>query len=199
MDDSPYDCGWPHPVNQTPKVHGSVTRFIRDNLMSLLARLPSVEERIGEAVSGIAVDYRHNPIVEDHSTGTTGPRAGDRASDVLVSRVQDGALLRLCELVAEHRHVLLLIEDGSAALPDAPPEFPEHPLAAYRVSASGIQGGELIDCNGEVAAHYGSAPAAYLIRPDGYVGFRCPAREMPARLPHYLADLFGSAVGAHVA
>ncbi|HEY3909530.1 MAG TPA: FAD-dependent monooxygenase [Stellaceae bacterium] len=180
-------------------LHGSVTRFMRDHLMSLLTRLPSVEERIGEAVSGTAVNYRQSPIVEDHPIGGTGPHAGDRAPDAVVSTVRGGASLRLGQLVAEHRHVLLLITDDSVELPPAPPEFPGYPLAVYRVSPSGIQGGELIDCNSEIAAHYGSAPAAYLIRPDGYIGFRCLAGDMPARLQHYLADLFGSVVGAHQA
>ncbi len=174
-------------------LHGSATRFLRDHLMSLLTRLPSVEERIGEGVSGIAVDYRHSPIVEDHPIGGRGPRAGDRAPDALLSMVQGGASLRLYDLVAEHRHVLLLVEDDSAAdLPAAPPEFSEHPVAAYRVSSSGIQGGELIDCQGEVDARYGSAAAAYLIRPDGHVGFRCRRSDVSEYLPRYLAQIFGA-------
>jgi 2-polyprenyl-6-methoxyphenol hydroxylase-like FAD-dependent oxidoreductase len=174
-------------------MHGSATRFVRDHLMSLVTRLPSVEERIGTAVSGISVDYRHSPVVEDHAVGTQGPRAGDRAPDALVSKVQGGASLRLYDLVAERRHVLLLIEDDSAAdLPSAPPEFSEHALAVYRCSASGIQGGELIDCRGEVAARYGMTPAAYLIRPDGYVGFRCRRSEVVELLPRYLAKVFGA-------
>jgi hypothetical protein len=35
-------------------LHGSVTRFVRDHLMSLLTRIPTVEERLGEGLSGIA-------------------------------------------------------------------------------------------------------------------------------------------------
>jgi hypothetical protein len=45
-------------------------------------------------------------------------------------------------------------------------------------------------------ARYGSAATAYLIRPDGYVGFRCGAREVSARLPDYLSNLLGSAAPA---
>ncbi len=174
-------------------LHGSVTRFVRDHLMSLLTRLPAVEERIGEAVSGIAVDYRDSPIVEDHPTGTTGPHAGDRAPDAVVSKANGGAKLRLYDLVAEHRHLLLLTEDDSEALPVLALDIPEHPIAAYRISASGIQGSELIDCEGEVTARYGSASAAYLIRPDGYVAFRCRRSEVSERLPRYLAKVFGPA------
>jgi hypothetical protein len=51
--------------------------------------------------------------------------------------------------------------------------------------------GDLIDCQGTVAARFGSAPAAYLLRPDGYVGFRYGQRELPATLPRYPDRLFG--------
>jgi 2-polyprenyl-6-methoxyphenol hydroxylase-like FAD-dependent oxidoreductase len=54
-------------------LHGSISRFVRDHLISLATRLPAVQETIGEAVSGIAVNYRHSPIVEEHSVDGTGP------------------------------------------------------------------------------------------------------------------------------
>src|SRR6516162_4004556 len=47
------------------------------------------------------------------------------------------------------------------------------------------------DSKGEVAARYGSIPAAYLIRPDGYVGFRCNGGEVSTHLPQYLTELLG--------
>ena len=65
-------------------LHGTVTRFVRDHLMSLATRLPVVVEKLGEAISGIAIDYRDSPIVEDHAIGAPGPHAGDRAPDALV-------------------------------------------------------------------------------------------------------------------
>jgi hypothetical protein len=60
-------------------LHGSVTRFVRDHLMSLLTRIPMVQEKLGEGLSGIVVNYRHSPIVEEHASGLHGPSAGDRA------------------------------------------------------------------------------------------------------------------------
>jgi hypothetical protein len=50
-----------------------------------------------------------------------------------------------------------------------------------------------IDCNGEFAAHFGSGPAAYLIRPDGYVGFHCRDRDVAAILPRYVSRYFAQA------
>ena len=55
---------------------------------------------------------------------------------------------------------------------------------------AGGSGGDLIDANGEVANRYGSMGTAYLIRPDGYVGFRCTLNDTPRYLPGHLAKLF---------
>jgi hypothetical protein len=43
-----------------------------------------------------------------------------------------------------------------------------------------------------VAKRYGPPPAAYLIRPDGYVSFRGDERTVSASLPRYLDKLFSS-------
>ena len=122
-----------------------------------------------------------------------GPAAGDRAPDAPLVAAKDGASLRLYDLFAEHRHVLLLLGDGPEALPPTLPRFPEMVFAAYRIAPPGTSGGDFIDGEGVVAQRYGSSPAAYLIRPDGYVGFRCDGRTVFTNLPHYLAKLFSSA------
>jgi 2-polyprenyl-6-methoxyphenol hydroxylase-like FAD-dependent oxidoreductase len=173
-------------------LHGSVTRFVRDHLMSLVTRLPGFEERFGEIISGIAVNYRHSPIVEDHPVGGSSLRAGDRAPDAPLADAQRGGTPRLYDLFAADRCVLLLLGDaGSWQV--ALPRYPEHRLTVHRIAARATPGAHLIDREGAVAARYGPAPAAYLIRPDGYVGFRCPESELAAHLPGYLTKLFGSA------
>jgi hypothetical protein len=94
---------------------------------------------------------------------------------------------------AEHRHVLLLLGNAEA-WQTAWPGYPDRVLAVHRIAATGgSQGGQLIDREGAVAARYGSVPAAFLIRPDGYVGFRCRAGEHSEHLPRYLARLLGPA------
>jgi hypothetical protein len=122
-----------------------------------------------------------------------GPAAGDRAPDAPLEKTDGGAALRLYDLIAGHRHVLLLLggpSDGSLA---ALPGYSAGNFSTYRIASPGLASGDLIDCQGTLAARFGSAPAAYLIRPDGYVGFRCGQRELPVTLPRYLDRLFGSA------
>ena len=174
-------------------LHSSVSRFVRDHLMSLLAQIPAVAEKLGETLSGLAVNYRHSPIVEEHAAGMAGPAAGDRAPDAPLVAAKDGASLRLYDLFAEHRHVLLLSGDSPEAAPPTLPRLPEGVCAAYRVVSPGTSGGDYVDREGTVAQRYGSTPAAYLIRPDGYVGFRCDLRTVSGNLPHYFAKLFPSA------
>ena len=89
---------------------------MRNQLMSFLTGLPGIEERLGEGLSGIAVNYRHSPIVEEYGSELAGPAAGDRAPDALLVDPRSAAL-RLYDLFTEHRHVLLLL--GAAQLSHA--------------------------------------------------------------------------------
>ena len=167
-------------------LHGTIGRFVRDHLMSLLSRLPGSEERIGEGLSGIAVNYRRSPIVEEHGSVMAGPTAGDRAPDAAVADA-NGRPLRLYDLFAEHRHTLLLL-GGSEAPKIALPRD----VAVHRIAAPSAADGSLLDRDGAVAAQYGSAPAAYLIRPDGYVGLHCAANAVAALLPRHFDRLSGA-------
>ena len=174
-------------------LHGSVGRFVRDHLMSLLAQIPAVAEKLGEMLSGLAVNYRHSRIVEEHGAGMAGPPAGDRAPDAPLVTAKDGAPLRLYDLLAEHRHVLLLLGDNPETAPPTLPRFPEGVVAAHRVVSPGTSGGDYVDREGLFAQRYGSTPAGYLIRPDGYVGFCCDQRTVSEDLAHYLGKLFSPA------
>jgi hypothetical protein len=62
-----------------------------------------------------------------------------------------------------------------------------------RIVLPRTSGGDFIDREGTVTQRYGPVRAAYLIRPDGYIGFRCDQRTVSENLPHYLAKLFSPA------
>ncbi len=145
-------------------------------------------EKLGEAISGLAINYRHSPIVEDHATGARGPHAGDRAPDALVDDREGGGSTRLYTIFAQHRHVLLLVGDGAGPAPDLP-ELKQRPISVRHITGADGAVGDLIDSEGEVAKRYGSAATAYLIRPDGYVGFRCASNDISRYLPGHLAKL----------
>jgi hypothetical protein len=159
---------------------------VRDHVLSLASRLPPVADRFGEAIAGLAGNYRGSPIVEDHAATAAGPRAGELAPDVALGAGEGGAATSLYRLVAQHRHLLLLVGDAGAP-PPLPPDLTRYPIAVRRVAAAGAVAGALVDHTGVVAARYGSSRLAYLIRPDGYVAFRSRLDGLADRLPRYLA------------
>jgi 2-polyprenyl-6-methoxyphenol hydroxylase-like FAD-dependent oxidoreductase len=171
-------------------LHGTTARFIRDHMMSLLTQIPAVAEKLGEGLSGLAINYRRSPIIEEHSAGKAGSAAGDRAPDAPLFAAKDRTSVRLYDLFAEHRHVLLLLGDSRESLPATMYRYPDNVFAVCRVVPPGISGGDYVDRESVVAKRYGSTPMAYLIRPDGYVGFRCDQRTLSENLPRYLAKLF---------
>ena len=120
-----------------------------------------------------------------------GPAAGDRAPDASLGKADGRISLRLYDLFAEHRHNLLVLGNLPNAMISRLPRYPTRYFAVHRIATSGTTGEELTDLKGEVAARYGSIPAAYLIRPDGYVGFRRNGGEVATHLPQYLTELLG--------
>src|SRR5260370_31787069 len=99
-------------------------------MMALRTKIPAVAEKLGETLSGLAVNYRHSPIVEEQGAGMAGPAAGDRAPDAPLVAAKDGASLRLYDLFAEHRQVLLLLGDAPEAVPPTMPRSPNSVFAA---------------------------------------------------------------------
>lgn len=139
-------------------------RFLRDRLLPLLTRLSFVRRRAGLTLSQLAIHYRESPLSDDRPGA--GPRAGDRAPDaaVLAAHFLDGAPLGL----------VAPCPDEAAA--DAVEEI---------LRGRGLA---LLRCLDADAA-YGKSPAFYLVRPDGYIGFRAPLAEAARLLPAYLKKL----------
>jgi 2-polyprenyl-6-methoxyphenol hydroxylase-like FAD-dependent oxidoreductase len=134
------------------------------------------------------------------------PPAGDRAPDGTVSRAGADAPVRLYELLRTPRHTLLLF-DGEAATAAGYRNLAEigrlvqsrygdliavHIVVPAAVSPSGLpwEGSVLLDADAELHHRYGAgSECLYVIRPDGYVGYRSqPADE--GRLLAYLERIF---------
>jgi hypothetical protein len=166
-------------VTRLVSLHGSVTRFLRDHMMSWVAHFPGFEQKFGPALSGIATSYPKSPIVEEHSTGSQGPAAGERAPDAPLEKPDDGAALRLYDLIAAHRHVLLLLggaSDGSLA---ALPGHSAGNFSANRIASPGMAAGDLIGCQGTVAERFGSAPPPICCARMVTLGFAAVRKSFP--------------------
>lgn len=148
----------------------------------------TMQERAKTLLSGLKVHYHDGPLTEDHG-GSSGPAAGDRAPDAPVVNLARRETTRLFQLLyPTGRWTLLLFGGleptealcwqlavaGAAILTDFGRLVNAHFILTELELAASIEGGSVL-LDREHGAHeqYGvRAPCLYLVRPDGYVGFR---------------------------
>jgi pentachlorophenol monooxygenase len=153
----------------------------------------------------LLVGYPDSPLGdEDCDPGAPGPQPGQRAPDARgLQREAVAFPLRLFDLLRTPDPVLLLYSgasvDGLEALAqDARGAAPGR-LAVYVILAPDVDAGQLAlpfvrDAAGEFLDSYGGA-GVYVIRPDGYVGYRATEGEA-GRLRAYLGRLLDAARSA---
>jgi 2-polyprenyl-6-methoxyphenol hydroxylase-like FAD-dependent oxidoreductase len=168
--------------------------------------LAPLQKRIRDTLAEMNVAYPSSTLSEDHG-GSAGPTAGERAPDAIVVQLPESRTARLFEILRGTRWTLLLFAgvkpspgdiekleriSGSMTAPygtrvavylvlcDDPP-VPVHESWAAQL---------LMDREEYLHLKYGvdAAPCLYLIRPDGYVGFR-GVIEHHSRLMQYLQRL----------
>ena len=170
---------------------------LRNALLPLLTGIHVIEDRVVETMSEIGIHYRRSSAV----AGKTGRalHAGDRAPDCnLFDGVSEKTIL-LLDRLRKPVHQLLLFAGSS--LQDA------IDFDGYRKMLVGdyaqvmdtllvVHGKSsarpdvLFDLDGAVHTLYEAQPSGIvLIRPDGYIGFRCGGNQIEA-LREYLARLF---------
>lgn len=133
----------------------------------------------------LLVGYPESPLVAEEGVFATGPAPGARAPDARGLRRRSLAFpVRLFEVLRGADHVLLLYAGEVSQLAELEPiaaaarDRARGRLAVYAVLAAGVDGAglelpALDDAAGEFGAAYGaSVPCAFLVRPDGYIGYR---------------------------
>ena len=154
---------------------------IRDALLSRIASFEPVQERMRGSISEIGIHYRRSPIVHD-AGGASHLRAGDRAPDCEAVD-ETGTRFRTFDLFKEPLHTVV------AAGPHAKSELERlaQLLADYR---DVMQGSVITGGDADFSRQYGSERGMlYVVRPDGYIGFRGPAGGMDA-LESWASSLF---------
>jgi len=147
------------------------------HLRSLLLRatLPSAafQRRTEWMMSDFGRHHRPSPLSWQRGRGRTGPRAGDRVPDMLVTPVGGGPV-RLHRLLSYDCWTLLLTSRDDAAV-----------RAVREICASGSARIEVVALSS--AGDGGSIPSPdlRLVRPDGYVGLVAPV-DRPDILRDYL-------------
>ncbi len=190
-----------------------ITQQIRNRLLPLLAQQDLIQQRMTAQLAELSVNYRKSPIVAEHHHArfmpaplTHGPRAGDRAPDAALLLRADGSAVRLFELLRGTNTTLLLFADPEnataswqrlAALANTITACYGSLITSYSISAGAsvpevtqTSAAPLLDPELALQRAYAASPEClYLVRPDGYIGFRSyPADE--ASLHDYLNRLF---------
>ncbi|MGH3671000.1 MAG: FAD-dependent monooxygenase [Pseudonocardiaceae bacterium] len=188
-----------HPIGE--EVVGRTVRHAREGFEAD----PDDPSTVIRREAQLLVHYRDSPLVGDGGGGSRGPLPGERAPDCRgLRRAAVSHPLRLFELLAHPHHTLLLYADDVAQLP----AFTELAQLADALTGSRVRiyligsatstrldGNGLpliVDEAGEFEGTYGATGGnGYLVRPDGYVGFRA-APLTCAGLRSHLAGVFAA-------
>lgn len=152
----------------------------------------------------IANERKETPSLGQWREFAAGPQAGSRAPDVELAPAS--MIKRLFELLRSTRHTLLLF-DGMAAtqegyenlgtiarhITERYGDFIDVHVIVPREAKPEVlawDGSTILDPDHAVHQRYGaSAECLYLIRPDGYIGFRAQPADV-AKLRDYLESIF---------
>jgi 2-polyprenyl-6-methoxyphenol hydroxylase-like FAD-dependent oxidoreductase len=195
-------------------LRGAIPLAVRNHLLACLNRT-GLLRRLRLMLSELNVAYRDSPIVGEDWPGRlggllprsvgggSGPRPGERAPDVVLSDEPGDGPRRLSEAFDGLRHELMVFPGDESparlsAIGDLVTRAHGGLIRAWLVAGAGAQSppagwpGEVLhDPTSAVRRRYGAdALCLYLIRPDGYVGYRASPPD-PEKLRSYLDRLLG--------
>jgi hypothetical protein len=169
-----------HPVGE--EVVGRTVRHAREGIEAD----PDDPAVVIRREAQLLVNYGNSPLIVDDTDGGagSGPRPGDRAPDCRgLQRPAVNHPLRLFELLADPHHTLLLYADDADQLPvfaelnELTATLTAARVSTYVITATAdlqVTGSPaIVDAAGEFRVAYGATGGSgYLVRPDGYLGFR---------------------------
>ncbi|HET7224600.1 MAG TPA: FAD-dependent monooxygenase [Candidatus Eisenbacteria bacterium] len=179
-------------LRYTDRIFGLVTRAMSAGPVASWGReliVPRVLPAVGAAswlrsaafrfVSELAIRYRRSPLAEEGVPRLHGgPRAGDRLPDARLTL--DGEAAWLQRVAAGPRFTLLRCEDARVRDERADGWMDAHrDVLEIRRLSSRATPGALVDTSGDTLKLLGADRGAhYLIRPDGYVGYRAAGPDL---------------------
>ncbi len=139
----------------------SLVRKLRPLLLPLVLGNRWVSSKATRTISQLEINVRRSPIVEDHRFFPTGLHAGDRAPDARFVHDEDEA--RVFDVIRGTEHVVFLHCAHTNVVTTLRRELPE-----------GIARIVIADEGDELEHRYdlGDGPAIWVVRPDGYIGYR---------------------------
>ncbi len=188
-------------------LHSPVARWMRNHFAPILGSLPIVQDKIRNDWFELSINYRHSPLSgEKWPLFAGGLAAGDRLCDAPLVSAVDNSPTTVLALLRGPGHTLLLLpvsSDAEAILQllrvagDAGKAFPDvfamHLVLKPEAAASNLSGAGIpiwIDVKRRLHEKLDAThPSLFLIRPDGYISYRCHAADgerLIDHLGHYL-------------
>jgi hypothetical protein len=168
-----------------------VRREVVARLLPRVLSSPQLRASVFHFVSELGIHYRESPLASEGTPRLDGgPMAGDRLPDARITRdgrethlqrelVGPGLRLLLCGPIAAWERKRLDELAGNWRAPVVTAYLTPHASPAA-----------LVDTHGEALQRLGvSGSAQYLVRPDGYVGFRCAGTD-PTQMDAYMHRWF---------
>ncbi len=167
-----------------------LAQSLRNRIAPILTSFNFVRQKVRRNWSEISINYRHSPLCAEQWPHLTGGQApGDRLNDAPLTSAADGHPLTLMQTLDGNRHSLLLLPGNDSASRRRLLDIAEETETAFpgTVAAHLILRPELAapaDEDSEVAVWMDTQAQAHeqlhakestliLVRPDGYIGFRC--------------------------
>jgi 2-polyprenyl-6-methoxyphenol hydroxylase-like FAD-dependent oxidoreductase len=170
-----------------------VAQWLRNHIAPVVTSFGFVQDKLKNAMTELAINYRQSPLsAEKWPRLAGGLPAGDRAPDMPLTRAASGIPTSLLSLTRCNRHALLLLPGahGEQATPQLlkiaeqvqhafPGIFSTHLILKTDRAAPGIAGADVwLDAEGLLHQKlHATDRALFVIRPDGYIGFRCQPAE----------------------
>ena len=200
-------------LSRASLVRARILRGARDSLLRFAGNRPQLARRILRQASQLDVNYRHSPLVDaspdaDLGWRHQGPLPGDQVPDAKLLSQRDGSERRIRTLLRQPVHHLLVqlgeeTDHRSRVILHALlSRLPDEYLDELRITVIGRQvfepekadavSGRIhlwYDENGEFETAFGTGGRLWLMRPDGYLGYRAPLTDADYLLT-YLERLF---------
>jgi 2-polyprenyl-6-methoxyphenol hydroxylase-like FAD-dependent oxidoreductase len=177
-------------------------RWLRNHIAPILGSFGFVQDKLRNDWFELSINYRHSPLSANHWPRLTGGlSAGDRLCDAPVIGAADGNRTNLLSAIAGTRHTLLLLPGSQAPqslsqllkiATDADEAYPRV-LSPHVILNKGQSSQAPIahgvptwfDEEGRLNQKlHANDPTLILVRPDGYIGFRCQPANGPELLKH---------------
>ena len=127
---------------------------------------PGYTEKVVNSCSGVSYTYRDYVQKPAALTELSGPAIGDRAPDIDFE--QGGTLFDRMR----HEYFTLLVMPGHG--------FPSPVVESLQRQFSPVLAVETLPASDALSKRYGTGDGRlFLVRPDGYIGFKCAANEVP--------------------